>query len=93
MNKKVSSFFLAHGEAWEVVASRAVSTLVKKILQEEGNTKHEAQENGTFELHYTPSDAKSKSYKVPLPKQQKSSNQINGYPINDVDQDSMTSKF
>ncbi len=59
-------FFLAHGENWEITASRKVSDLVKKILEEQDHTKQSVEENGTFELHYTPSDAKRKSYKIPL---------------------------
>jgi hypothetical protein len=64
--------FLAHGERWEVAASRAVSDLVKNILKEQNKTTEEAQENGTFELHYTPTNTNGKSFKIPLPKRQKS---------------------
>jgi len=66
--------FLAHGERWEIAASRAVSDLVKQILKEQNNTKEEAEENGTFELHYTPTNTEKKSFKIPLPKQLKPSN-------------------
>jgi hypothetical protein len=60
-------FFLAHGEGWEIVASRAVSDLVKKVLGEQHHTAEQVQENGTFELHYTPSDAKMKRIKFLFP--------------------------
>ncbi|CAF1553731.1 unnamed protein product, partial [Adineta steineri] len=64
----------AHGEGWEVVASRAVSDLVKKILDNQHNP-NEMRESGTFELHYTPSDAKRKPFKVNLSKPQKTSDE------------------
>ncbi len=70
--------FLAHGENWEVTASRKVSELVKKILEEQGDTKEGAVENGTFELHYTPTDSKQKSFKIPLATRSKSPQQQNG---------------
>ena len=41
---------VAHGESWEVAASRAVSDLVKKIIEEQNNDKEQPQENGTFAL-------------------------------------------
>ncbi|CAF0859186.1 unnamed protein product [Adineta steineri] len=72
----------AHGEGWEVVASRAVSDLVKKILDNQHNP-NEMRESGTFELHYTPSDAKRKPFKVNLSKPQKTSDeQMNSPTIN-----------
>jgi hypothetical protein len=77
--------FLAHGEGWEVAASRAVSDLVKKILKEQNSTTEEAQENGTFELHYTPTNTEKQSFKIPLSKQLKPSNnqqQSNNEEIN-----------
>ncbi|CAF3926397.1 unnamed protein product [Adineta steineri] len=72
----------AHGEGWEVVASRAVSDLVKKILDNQHNP-NEMRESGTFELHYTPSDAKHKPLKVNLSRPQKTSDeQMNSPTIN-----------
>jgi hypothetical protein len=59
--------FLAHGENWEITASRKVSDLVKKILEEQGDNKGGPVENGTFELHFNPNDSNRRSYKIPLP--------------------------
>ncbi|CAF1553744.1 unnamed protein product [Adineta steineri] len=56
----------AHGESWEVAASRAVGDLVKQILEEQGTNKEKIEDNGSFELHYTPSDSNAKSFSVPL---------------------------
>ncbi|CAF4696150.1 unnamed protein product [Rotaria sp. Silwood2] len=56
----------AHGESWEITASRAVSDLVKKVLQEQGTTREEAENTGTFELHYKPKNPNKKSLKIPL---------------------------
>lgn len=56
---------VAHGEKWEVAASRAVSKLVKKILEEQ-NGNEQPQENGTFALQYTPSDLTRKTVTVPI---------------------------
>lgn len=63
-----SSLFvcLAHGECWEVAASRAVGDLVKQILEEQGAAREKLEDNGSFELHYTPADANRKSFTVPL---------------------------
>ena len=59
-------FLLAHGENWELTASRKVSDLVKKILEEQGDNKGTPVENGTFELHFNSNDSNRKSYKIPL---------------------------
>jgi hypothetical protein len=91
--KELLLFLLAHGESWEVAATRAVSTLVKKVLQEQSNTKQDGHENGNFELHYTPSNANQKSFKVTLPNKPKSPNQVSSYVTNDTQQESMTSKI
>ncbi|CAF3400658.1 unnamed protein product, partial [Rotaria sp. Silwood2] len=56
----------AHGESWEITASRAVSDLVKKVLQEQDVTKEEAENTGTFELHYNPKNPNKKALKIPL---------------------------
>lgn len=65
-------FCLAHGESWEVAASRAVSDLVKKILEEEGINKEKFEDNGSFELHYTPTNSCHKSITIPLSTRQTS---------------------
>lgn len=65
-------FVLAHGESWEVAASRAVSDLVKKILEEEGNNLVKFEDNGSFELHYTPTNSCHKSIAIPLSTRQTS---------------------
>ncbi|CAF3868814.1 unnamed protein product, partial [Rotaria sp. Silwood1] len=73
----------AHGESWEVTASRAVSDLVKKVLQEQGTTKEEAEDAGTFELHYNPKNSNRKSFKIPLFKRIRSRHaQLNTDPVN-----------
>lgn len=64
-------FILAHGERWDMAASRAVTDLVQKVLQKQDKTTQEAQDNGTFGLLYTPTDTKRKSFKVSLPKSPK----------------------
>jgi hypothetical protein len=63
--------FLAHGENWEVAATRAIGDLVRKVLKEQDNSKDEARASGTFELLYTPPDRKQTSFKIPLPHPQK----------------------
>ncbi len=68
--KKV--FFLAHGESWEVAASRAVHNLVKKVLEEEGINRDKPDDNGSFELHYTPTNSCHKSITIPLSTRQTS---------------------
>ncbi|CAF0935984.1 unnamed protein product [Rotaria sordida] len=74
-----------HGENWEVTASRAVSDLVQKILEEQGMTKEEAEDNGTLELHYNPENPNKKAFRVPLLKRLKSSrSQIDNDPVNNI---------
>jgi len=75
---------LAHGEGWEIAATNSVNDFVRKVLEEQGNTKAEPEENGTFELHYTPSDASKKPFKISLPKRHKSSD--NPYSTNNNQQ-------
>ena len=58
---------VAHGENWEVAASHAVDGMVKKIISENGGTKDSVQENGTFELHYTPANKNDKAFTVAIP--------------------------
>ncbi|CAF5144939.1 unnamed protein product, partial [Rotaria sp. Silwood1] len=52
----------AHGESWQVTASRTVSDLVRKILDEEGVSKEEAEDAGTLELHYNPKNPNKKPF-------------------------------
>ena len=59
-------FFVAHGESWEIAASRAVSKLVKAILEESKYDREEARESGKFELLYTPTDRSQKAIAIPL---------------------------
>ncbi len=63
---------LAHGESWEVAASRAVHDLVKKVLEEHGNNKEKPEDNGSFELHFTPTNSCHKSITIPLSTRQTS---------------------
>ncbi|CAF4237676.1 unnamed protein product, partial [Rotaria sordida] len=58
----------AHGESWQVTASRTVNDLVKKVLEEQGIMNEEAEDNGTLELHYNPKNPNKKAFKVPLMK-------------------------
>ncbi len=58
---------VAHGESWEVTASRAVSEMIEKILSEHDKGRKQLQENGTFELHYTPTNTDNKTFVIPLP--------------------------
>ena len=79
-------FFLAHGENWELTTTRKVSDLVKKILDDQDDMQAEAKENGTFELHYTPSDAKRQSFKIPISTPSQKDEQAGGQSKNsDVD--------
>jgi hypothetical protein len=63
---------LAHGESWEVAASRAVHDLVKNILEEQGTNKEKPEDTGSFELHYTPTNSCQKSITIPLSTRQTS---------------------
>jgi len=57
---------VAHGENWEVAASQAVTDVIKKFIAENNLGKEQLQENGTFELHYTPTNTVNKSFTIPL---------------------------
>ncbi|CAF0880484.1 unnamed protein product [Adineta steineri] len=57
----------AHGEGWEVAASRAVGDMVKQVLAEVNENKGQLAENGTFELRYVPANKDRHSFSVPLP--------------------------
>lgn len=57
---------IAHGESWEEAASRAVTDMVQKVLAEHDNSKENLQENGTFELHYTPANTANKTFSISL---------------------------
>ena len=41
--------------------------MVKRIISENGGTKDNVQENGTFELHYTPANKNEKAFAVAIP--------------------------
>ena len=56
----------AHGESWEVAASRAVHDLVRKVLDEQGTIQDKPEDNGSFELHYTSTNPCHKSITIPL---------------------------
>ncbi len=64
-NRKIL-FVVAHGESWQLVASVAISNLVKKVLEENNSKKGQSEETGTFELRYTPADEQRKPIIVPL---------------------------
>ena len=57
---------VAHGESWEVTASRAVSDLVRKILEENRRAGSSAEHRGSFSLQYTPANVNGKSITIPL---------------------------
>jgi hypothetical protein len=40
--------------------------IVKRILQEQNHPPEQAEENGTFELHYNPTNTDKKSIKIPV---------------------------
>jgi len=67
VKKNINKIFLvaAHGENWEVVASHAVSALIKKVIQEQV-AKGQTQQIGTFDLHYKPANANGHSITIPL---------------------------
>jgi hypothetical protein len=56
----------AHGENWEIADSRAVTDVIRQFLTEPNPAKEQLQENGTFELHYTPSNGLHRSFSIPL---------------------------
>ncbi|CAF3919750.1 unnamed protein product, partial [Rotaria sp. Silwood1] len=73
----------AHGESWEVTASRAIGDLVQRILEEQETMKAAGQDTGTFELHYNPNKANKKGFKIPLSKRKETRNvQFNLNPVN-----------
>lgn len=57
---------LAHGESWEIAASHAITNIIEKYLSDQGHSRNNLQENGTFELHYVPANAMKKSFTIPL---------------------------
>jgi hypothetical protein len=57
---------VAHGEGWEVAASRAVHKLVREILDEQAQNNEKAELPGRFELLYTPGKLRSGSIAVPV---------------------------
>ena len=63
---------IAHGESWEVAASRAVHDLVRKLLDERGTNEDKPDDNGSLELHYTSTNACHKSITIPLTTRQPS---------------------
>ncbi|CAF3085286.1 unnamed protein product [Rotaria sp. Silwood2] len=64
----------AHGEGWEIAASRAIGDLVKTILEEQAVMKANGEDTGTFELRYKPKDPNKKTLKIRLLKQKESAN-------------------
>jgi ribosomal protein S12 methylthiotransferase accessory factor YcaO len=57
---------VAHGESWELAASRAVTDVIQQFLTEPNVAKEQLHENGTFELHYTPTNGINRSFSIPL---------------------------
>ena len=63
---------IAHGESWEVAASRAVHDLVRKVLDERRIHEDKPDDSGSFELHYTSNNTCHKSITIPLTTRQTS---------------------
>ncbi|CAF1594799.1 unnamed protein product, partial [Adineta ricciae] len=59
----------AHGESWEVAASRAFSRLVKQMLEDHNNNVNsdDVRQNGIFALQYTSGDRSQPSVTIPFP--------------------------
>ncbi|CAF1594809.1 unnamed protein product [Adineta ricciae] len=59
----------AHGESWEVAASRAFSKFVKEIVEEYNNSANaqNVEENGTIALQYTSASGKQPAITIPFP--------------------------
>ena len=65
--KTTICLIVAHGENWEVAATRAAANLVEKIREERRqseNSREDEQENGRFELQYIPSNPNAKPIKI-----------------------------
>ncbi len=60
---------------------RDVNEMVKKAIAEHIDGKEHLQENGTFELHYTPLNTVNKSFTIPLtyPNDHQLDKDTNGY--------------
>ena len=56
--------FAAHGEAWEVT-NRVVDDMLKQVVSQHGDSK-QLQEDGSFELRYTPKDPNNQPFTIPL---------------------------
>jgi hypothetical protein len=56
---------IAHGGGWDITAPNAVDEMLKKVTSEHGNAK-DLQDNGNFELHYTPANTDRKGFVIPL---------------------------
>ncbi len=56
----------AHGESWEVAASRAVSALVKKVIEEHNTNNGPFLRRDTVDLRYTPGNPDGKTVIIPL---------------------------
>ena len=61
--------YVAHGESWEVAASRAFSKFVKEIVEEYNNNANarNVEGNGTIALQYTSVTGKQPAITIPLP--------------------------
>ena len=79
-------FVLAHGESWEVAASRAVSDLVTKVIQDQVAKGH-YRPGGTFNLHYKPPNENEQSITIPL-----TNSNPNPQPANHVETNSGQNK-
>jgi hypothetical protein len=70
--KNEVSICIAHGESWEVNASRVVNDSVKQSLEEQGTNREKVEDTCSFELHFTPTNSSHKSITIPLSTRQTS---------------------
>jgi hypothetical protein len=57
---------IAHGESWEVAASRAVNNLIMKVIEEQAANKGQPQRKVTIDLLCTPANPNEKPITIPL---------------------------
>jgi hypothetical protein len=74
---------LAHGESWEIGASRAVADLVKKIIEEQIANQEQSEQGGAVNLHYIPPSSDRKAIVIPLSSGNKS---LDHHPESDLKQ-------
>ncbi|CAF4422599.1 unnamed protein product, partial [Rotaria sp. Silwood2] len=76
----------AHGESWEVAASRAIGDLVQTVLEEQESMKANGKDTGTFELRYSPKNPNRTGFKIDLLKQKEPDNASDDFDLENNDQ-------